>query len=249
MAVTKPWNVPHLAAGAQKPTIDPDQIVVYNMRFCPYAERTILVLLAKNLPFTVVNLNLKKKPEWFVEETFGKVSVVLYKDNIIVESNINCDFLDEEFPAVRLHPLDPAQKAKDRIVVEISTRMNGPYYKCLTNKGPENEEIRAKSFKELCVVINQMNTDLKKRGSKFFGGEQPGMLDYMMWPWFERFPVLTIMYPNLVYPAQDTLDTWQADMWNTGPVNQYGLTPEVHVQFFGEYKDAECNFDILLNKE
>jgi glutathione S-transferase len=35
------------------------------MRFCPYAERTMLVLLAKGIPFDVVNINLKKKPEWF----------------------------------------------------------------------------------------------------------------------------------------------------------------------------------------
>ena len=42
------------------------QVTVYNMRFCPFAERTMLLLLAKNIPFDVVNINLKKKPEWFV---------------------------------------------------------------------------------------------------------------------------------------------------------------------------------------
>ena len=64
-------------------------------RFCPYAQRTMLTLLAKNIPFEVVNINLKKKPEWFLETTWGTVSVVRYKDNFIMESLVNSDFLDE----------------------------------------------------------------------------------------------------------------------------------------------------------
>ena len=87
------WDVPHLAAGSAPPQVDPDKVIVYNMRyssnlipfyfkllsrFCPFAERTILVLLAKNIPFEVVNINLKRKPEWFLAETWGQVSVVRY---------------------------------------------------------------------------------------------------------------------------------------------------------------------------
>ena len=45
-------------------------------RFCPYAQRTMLTLLAKGVPFEVVNINLKNKPDWFVEKTWGTVSVV-----------------------------------------------------------------------------------------------------------------------------------------------------------------------------
>ena len=45
-------------------------------RFCPYAQRTILTLLAKQVPFQVVNINLKNKPEWFLQQTWGTVSVV-----------------------------------------------------------------------------------------------------------------------------------------------------------------------------
>ena len=46
------------------------------VRFCPYAQRTILTLLAKQVPFEVVNINLKNKPEWFLQQTWGTVSVV-----------------------------------------------------------------------------------------------------------------------------------------------------------------------------
>ena len=64
-------------------------------RFCPYAQRTILTLLAKNMNFDVVNINLKKKPKWFLQKTAGTVSVVKYKGEYIEESLVNSDFVDE----------------------------------------------------------------------------------------------------------------------------------------------------------
>ena len=36
----------------------------------------MLVLLEKKVPFKVVNINLTKKPSWFLENTWGTVSVI-----------------------------------------------------------------------------------------------------------------------------------------------------------------------------
>ena len=43
----------------------------------------------------MVNINLKKKPDWFLEKTWGTVSVVRYKGEYIMESLVNSDFVDE----------------------------------------------------------------------------------------------------------------------------------------------------------
>ena len=39
----------------------------------------MLTLLAKGVPFEVLNINLKNKPEWFLQQTWGTVSVVRYR--------------------------------------------------------------------------------------------------------------------------------------------------------------------------
>ncbi len=39
----------HLRGGSQRPDLDPERITFYNMRFCMYAHRTALVLLAKQI--------------------------------------------------------------------------------------------------------------------------------------------------------------------------------------------------------
>ncbi len=46
---------------------------------------------------------------------------------------------------------------------------------------------------------------------------QLGMLDLLMWPWFERLPVFTHM--NLPVPHFPGLNAYQQAMWNTG--NRY----------------------------
>lgn len=46
---------------------------IYNMRFCPYAQRTILALNAKEIDYEIVNVNLMNKPDWIFDKSpFGK---------------------------------------------------------------------------------------------------------------------------------------------------------------------------------
>ena len=40
--------------------------------------------------------------------------------------------------------------------------------------------------------------ELNKRGTKyFFSQDQPGVLDFNIWPWFERLDVFPIAYPDV----------------------------------------------------
>ena len=49
-AMQAAFNSEHLAAGSPAPAVDPEQLTLYNMRFCMYAHRTVLSLLAKEIP-------------------------------------------------------------------------------------------------------------------------------------------------------------------------------------------------------
>ena len=42
-----------------------------------------------------VNINLSKKPGWFVGNTWGTVSVVRHRGAHIMESGVNSDYIDE----------------------------------------------------------------------------------------------------------------------------------------------------------
>ena len=60
-----------------------------------------------------------KKPEFLVERNaIGKVPVLELDGNVITESNIICELLEELFPDPPLHPEDPFAKAQDRVMIE-----------------------------------------------------------------------------------------------------------------------------------
>lgn len=67
-----------------------------------------------------MNINLSKKPEWYLEKInpLGKVPAIQKDDKILYESAVCCDYLDQVYPNNKLTPEDPYQQAKDRILVE-----------------------------------------------------------------------------------------------------------------------------------
>lgn len=69
--------------------------------------------------FDPVFINLKAKPEWYNNIVpLGKVPALLVDHNIVYESLIIADFLDEKFSQRPLHSKDPLRKAKDRILID-----------------------------------------------------------------------------------------------------------------------------------
>lgn len=101
----------------------------------------------------------------------------------LIESLIICDYLDEKYPENPLTNKDPLLKARDRILIERFNEFITPYYRILFN---HKKEIAPGSIKELTVALDVFEQELKNRGTKFYGGSKPGMLDYMVWPWCER---------------------------------------------------------------
>jgi len=253
--MSAPWNTPHLTnSDKNEPSVDPDTITVYNMRFCPFAERTILVLLAKKIPFRVININLKKKPEWFVEKTWGTVSVVRHKGAYVMESLVNSDYIDELYPETCLHSKDPLEKAKGRLLVELFGKMRAPYYGILMAKKDTPEETEAERnrlFVEVKKTLVAMDSELSKTNHKFFSGSKAGMTDLMVWPWLERLEGMLTLVPcaERKIPGDLThLLTWIAAMREEDCVKQYGLSPSQHADFYKSTATGEPSYDMLLTK-
>lgn len=70
--------------------------------------------------YEVVNINLKNKPDWFFEKNpSGTVPVLeTSKGQLIWESPVACEYLDEAFPGKKLMPSDPYERACYRMLLE-----------------------------------------------------------------------------------------------------------------------------------
>ncbi|XP_010378810.2 glutathione S-transferase omega-1-like isoform X2 [Rhinopithecus roxellana] len=172
------------------------------MRFCLFAERTRLVLKAKGIRHEVININLKNKPEWFFKKNpFGLVPVLENsQDQLIFESPITCEYLDEAYPGKKLLPDDPYEKACQKMILEL-------FSKVLTNKK-----------------------------TMFFGGNSISMIDYLIWPWFERLEAMNL-YECVDHTPK--LKLWMAAMKEDPTVSAL-LTSEKDWQGFLELYLQNC---------
>ncbi|XP_062287017.1 glutathione S-transferase omega-1-like [Scomber scombrus] len=96
------------------------------MRFCPFAQRARLVLNAKGIKYDTININLKDKPDWFLEKSpFGLVPTLeTPAGEVVYESPITCEYLDEVYPEKRLLPSNPFGKAQQKMMLEHFSKVS-----------------------------------------------------------------------------------------------------------------------------
>lgn len=213
------------------------------MRFCPYAQRVHLVLDAKKIPHDIVNIKLSDKPDWYFQRNpLGKVPAIeTESEDAIYESLIIADYLDEKYPQRPLHPKDPMQKAKDRILVEHFSKISTSIYTYLRD-GDD-------SFDPILTGLDLFEKELTLRATQFFGGDVPGMLDYMIWPWIERIDSYKIVAPEKFVIPKDRykkLSEWKKAMKEDEAVKVTYIEPEFHAQFVNSFKAGNANYDILV---
>ncbi|XP_040599174.1 glutathione S-transferase omega-2 isoform X3 [Mesocricetus auratus] len=111
-----------LGRGSSPPGPVPEGVIrIYSMRFCPYSHRARLVLKAKGIRYEVININLKNKPEWyFTKHPFGQIPVLENSQGqLIYESVIACEYLDDLYPGRKLFPFDPYERARQKMLLEL----------------------------------------------------------------------------------------------------------------------------------
>ncbi|XP_039217596.1 glutathione S-transferase omega-1-like isoform X1 [Crotalus tigris] len=183
-----------LGKGTLAPGPVPEGIIrVYSMRHCPFAQRTRLVLKAKGINHEIVNINLRNKPEWFFEKNpLGLVPVLeTSKGQLISESPITCEYLDEAYPENKLYPADPYEKAYQKMLLEYFSKVPPiciSYARAIRN-GEDASALKNEYQKKL-LKLEEM---LANHKTKFFGGNSVSMIDYLIWPWFELIEAFQLL--------------------------------------------------------
>jgi len=176
-----------LSAGSKCPELKPNELYVYNMRFCPYAERALLALSFKNIPHTTINIDLKDKPEWYLADInpLGKVPTVQLNDKIIYESLVCAEYVDQTHPdKPRLLPTDAYEAAKQKMLLERLSQIISAFYGLYRGS---NDETKVQALRDALA-----KNETLLRGD-YFSGSQPGYADYMIFPHYERMPAVDIL--------------------------------------------------------
>lgn len=221
-----------LAKGSAAPGPVPKGLIrVYSMRFCPFAKRTLLVLKAKGIEHEIININLKSKPEWFFEKNpFGLVPVLENSEGqLICESVITCEYLDEAYPGKKLFSADPYEKARQKMTFELFSKVP-PLIGSIIRSQTKEDRVGPKE--ELRKEFGKLEEALTKKKTTFFGGSSVSMIDYFMWPWFERLEVLEL---NECLDHFSKLKLWMAAMREDPVVSALLIDPQTMRGFLNLY--------------
>lgn len=237
-----------LAAGSKCPPLKDGSLRLYSMRFCPFAERTRLVLAHHNIPHEVVNVDLFNKPDWFLAKNpLGAVPVLEQGTSIVYESGICNEFLDEVYGKQSLLTTDPDERARQKILMERFAKINTPFYAVIRQSGTEREQ----GMQEVHKVLDIFEQELT---ANFFGGDQVKLIDFHLWPFFERFPMILQLTGSDLLPSArfPKLTAWVARLrgGEVPAVKTATLGTDLHLKFMnsGYLKGEQPDYNVGLEK-
>ncbi|KAF5288045.1 hypothetical protein FQR65_LT12095 [Abscondita terminalis] len=237
----------HLGKGSTNPEKVEGKLRLYSMDYCPYAQRVRLVLLAKGIPHDIVNINLSNKPKWYFDiNPKGMVPALDVGDKIVVESLDIADYLEDQYPDPPLYPAEPHLREHEQKLIQNFNSIIGMFYKIVGQPGSKSSK---EWLDELAPYFQELEDELSKRGSVFFGGENPGMVDYMIWPWGERVG-LTTLFLGEKLPVGTTdflkMRAWMKAMRKVPVAESMYHTPEQYHKVYMARRSGHANpYDIV----
>ncbi|NND50194.1 MAG: glutathione S-transferase family protein [Rhizobiales bacterium] len=198
---------------------------------CPWVQRAVIVLRAKNVDFDVTYINLREKPDWFLEiSPHGKVPVLKVDDEILFESNAIAEFLDESFEP-RLHPADPIRRARNRawtdFVPDCVRDLVAINYAKTADELPDAVEKVKPRLKRLeDALANERSSD-----GPYFNGADFSLVDAAYGPFFQRFAICEAVLKTGVLDQFPQVKAWSDTLLSDDRV--IGAVPE---NFVSEYR-------------
>lgn len=219
------------------------ELQIISANVCPYAQRTRMVLQEKGLEFELLEIDLKNKPDWFLEASpYGKVPVLRHDGETIYESAVINEYLDEAFPERSLMPADPAKRALARIWVEYCNSQFCPlFYKLLLTQDEEGQEELSAKLRDVLVFIEREGLEKNQGDGPYWLGAEPCLVDLSFYPFFERFVVLT-HYRGLEIPGQcQRLKKWLSVMKQHPSAVATANSDDFHINNYKKYADGSAN--------
>lgn len=159
------------------------ELISFNL--CPFVQRSVITLLKKNIDFKITYIDLANPPEWFLEiSPLAKVPVVRYGDEILFESAVINEFLDEITPD-SIMPIEALDKAKERAWIEYSSQLIvDQYLMSVADNSADFEKHRD----SLINKLQRLEETIEDNG--FFNGGSFSLVDTALAPVFTRFDIM-----------------------------------------------------------
>ncbi len=145
---------------------------------------------AKNVEFEVTYINLRYKPDWFLEiSPHGKVPVLKVGDEILFESNAIAEYL-EEMVEPKLHPADPIKRARNRAWTDFVPSFSAALNKFGYAKTREAMDEGLAEAPKVVARLERALTEERGNDGPYFNGDQLSLVDAAYAPFLQRFAII-----------------------------------------------------------
>jgi len=135
-------------------------VLLYNANLSPYASRVRIAIYAKNLPVEIVTPpGGTGTPEYKKLNPTGKVPALEVDGQVIAESEVINEYLEDRFPTPSLRPADPLARARMRTISRFGDLYLSPPLGALfaqMNPATRDAKLVAEKLGELATKLDQL---------------------------------------------------------------------------------------------
>ena len=174
---------------------------------CPFVQRAVIVLNEKKALYQITYIDLDNPPDWFNEiSPFGKVPLLKVDGEVLFESAIISEFLDESIPPM-LQSDNPLTRAKHRGWIEYGSNLLFEQYKLITARDEDEYQVqKAGMGGSLARLANEFNS------GPYFSGDWFALIDAAYAPLFMRFQLLVEHREDLAEIMPSKLAEWSENL-------------------------------------
>lgn len=195
-------------------------LVLVSHVLCPYVQRAAIVLAEKNVSFERRDIDLARKPDWFLRVSpLGKTPVLLVGEEAIFESAVICEYLDDT-TLPPLHPPNALHRARHRSWMEFGSsvlNLIGAFY-----TAPDEETLRARAA-DIRKRLQQLEAALGS--GPLFAGASFSIVDAVFGPVFRYFDVIDSIADFGFWDELPKVRDWRRELAER-PSVQHAVSPQ-----------------------
>ncbi len=177
-----------------------------SFKICPFVQRSVIVLQEKGVDYDITYINLKEPPPWFkAVSPLGKVPVLKVGDEVVFESAVIMEYLDEVNPP-SLHPKDPLRKAHNRAWIEYASTLFMAQFNMVMAGDQAACDGAEQELRDKLAMVNQQLT------GPYFNGETFSLVDAAYAPLFMRLALLEQWSPMGLLEVMPKMQAWSEQL-------------------------------------
>ena len=178
-----------------------------SFKLCPFVQRAVIALEEKGVDYDLAYIELDDPPAWFTRcSPFGKVPLLMVDDEVLFESAVILDYLDEVYPP-RFHPRDPLLRAQHKAWIEFGSGLLMQQH--AVGVAPDEAGF-AEELDALKRQVERLEAPMEQ--GLFGGGDVYTLLDAAYAPFFMRMAIQAAVRPEVAETLPQRVAAWSREL-------------------------------------